>query len=126
MAATRVKLILENHFKTWKIELLFQVLIDDVNRLIPGLDQLEREIRILPRSHSGREAFNAALSVMYDRWDTIRMQATSKQSTIEVDGRCCLCATLIVIWLANSKCFLLLYLWYFSCTMRFIYLLPAT
>jgi len=48
------------------------------------LEQVEREISFLPRNNAGKEAFHAALSILYDRWDTLRMQVTSKQSTTEV------------------------------------------
>ena len=61
-----------------------QELLDDINRVIPQLEAIERRVRFLSGNHTGRDAFNAAVSVLYDRWDTIRMQATSKQNTVEV------------------------------------------
>ncbi|CAK8680522.1 unnamed protein product [Clavelina lepadiformis] len=63
---------------------LTQELLDDINRVIPQLEAIERRVRFLSGNHTGRDAFNAAVSVLYDRWDTIRMQATSKQNTVEI------------------------------------------
>ena len=67
-----------------KLFLSFQELLSNITALTSDLEQVEREIRFLPHSHAGKEPFNTALSMLFDRWDTLRMQATSKQSTIEV------------------------------------------
>jgi len=65
-------------------DLTMQELLDDINRLVPKLEDVERRVRFLSGGAGGRDAFGATVSVLYDRWDTVRMQATSKQNTVEV------------------------------------------
>nr|XP_026689761.1 nesprin-1-like isoform X2 [Ciona intestinalis] len=61
-----------------------QELLDDINLFIPKLENIERRVRFLAKNDTAREAFNATVSVLYDRWDTVRMQTTSKQNAVEI------------------------------------------
>lgn len=53
-------------------------------KIQPKLESLDRSCRYTMHSEVGKDALNATISLLYDRWDTLRMQATSKQNNIEV------------------------------------------
>ncbi|XP_077969764.1 nesprin-1-like isoform X1 [Styela clava] len=61
-----------------------QALLDEINLLQSKLESVERWTSSLAHDYGGKETLNATVSVLYDRWDTMRMQATSKQNVIEI------------------------------------------
>jgi len=61
-----------------------QAILDDINSSVPILENLERKIKYKDGSVTSRDALNTTVSMLYDRWDTLRMQATSKQLELEI------------------------------------------